>query len=89
MIAQARADEVEARRAGRVATSSSGKEDETYWGYAMRQMNERMEKLGTMSDSVNKLEEASSGWAEDVGKFVEKQKRNLVMGGKMLIPEFA
>jgi hypothetical protein len=88
MIAQARADEAEARKAGRMASSSSGNDEETYWGYAMRQMNERMEKLGTMSDSVNKLEEASSGWAEDVGKFVEKQKRNLVMGGKLLDSEF-
>jgi hypothetical protein len=86
MIAQARADEAEARRTGRVASSSSGNEEETYWGYAMRQMNERMEKLGTMNDNVNRLEEASSGWAQDVGKFVEKQKRNLVMGGKLLIP---
>lgn len=85
MIAQARADEAEARRTSRMASSSSGNEEETYWGYAMRQMNERMEKLGTMSESVNKLEEASSGWAEDVSKFVERQKRNLVMGGKRLI----
>jgi hypothetical protein len=84
MIAQARSDEVAARKAGRSATSSSSREEEGYWDYAMRQMNERMERLGTMSDSVNKLEETSSGWAEDVSKFVERQKRNLVMGGESL-----
>lgn len=86
MIAQARADEATARKAGRASTSSSGREQEGYWDYAMRQMNERMERLGTMNDSVNKLEETSSGWAEDVGKFVERQKRNLVMGGESLEP---
>lgn len=83
MIAQTRADEAAARKAGRATGSSSGKEEEGYWDYAMRQMNERMERLGTVSDSVNKLEETSSGWAEDVSKFVERQKRNLVMGGEL------
>jgi len=82
MIEQARADNAAVRKAGRVTSSAAGKDDEGYWDYAMRQMNERMERLGTMNDNVNKLEEASSGWAEDVSKFVDRQKRNLVVGGE-------
>jgi syntaxin-binding protein 5 len=45
-----------------------------------RQLNERTEKLGLMNDNVNKLEQNSSSWADDVGKFVNKQKKNMVMG---------
>ena len=88
MIEQARADDAAARQAGRAASSSAGKDQEGYWDYAMRQMNERMERLGTMSDNVNRLEEASSGWAEDVGKFVERQKRKVVVGGESQFQRF-
>jgi syntaxin-binding protein 5 len=45
-----------------------------------RQMQERTEKLNVMGDSVDRLESNSSGWAEDVNKFVGKQKKNLMMG---------
>lgn len=88
MIAQARADEqqrrMEERNSG-VATSSSGTEqDEGYWAYMQRQLNERTERLGIMGDSMDNLERSSAGWAEDVGKFVQKQKRNMVMGGMHL-----
>lgn len=92
-IAQTRQDEAARRAQSRAATSSSnpnapppGQEDEGYWAYMQRQMTERTEKLGLMGDSMNRLEGNSSGWAEDVNKFVAKQKRNLVMGavkGKM------
>jgi hypothetical protein len=30
---------------------------------------------------MDHLQENSSGWADDVDKFVSKQKRNLVVGG--------
>ena len=59
-----------------------GQQDEGYWAYMQRQINERTEKLGIMGDSMDKLETNSAGWAEDVGKFVNRQKRNLVMGGE-------
>ena len=35
-----------------------------------------------MGDSVNKLEESSASWADQAGKFVADQKRNMVLGGK-------
>lgn len=51
------------------------------WGeYMTRQLNERTEKLNIMGDSMDKVQENSSGWAEDVNRFVSKQKRNLVLG---------
>ncbi|KAI9703965.1 MAG: hypothetical protein M1820_005747 [Bogoriella megaspora] len=91
MIAQARADERQRRAAdragaeagGSVGSSSAaaaGQQDEGYWAYMQRQLNERTEKLGIMGDSMEKLETNSAGWADDVGKFVNRQKRNLVLG---------
>jgi syntaxin-binding protein 5 len=53
---------------------------ETYWEYMQRQITERTEKLGGLQDNMGKLEESSSSWASEAGKFVQKQKRNLVMG---------
>jgi hypothetical protein len=84
MISQARADEhqrrIEDRNAGVATTSSGTGQDEGYWAYMQRQLNERTEKLGIMGDSMDNLERNSAGWADDVGKFVQKQKRNMVMG---------
>lgn len=58
------------------------------WGqYMTRQLNERTEKINIMGDSMDKVQENSSGWADDVNKFVSKQKRNFVLGsikGKFL-----
>lgn len=52
------------------------------WGdYMTRQLNERTEKLNIMGDSVDKMSENSAGWADDVNKFVNKQKRNVILGG--------
>jgi syntaxin-binding protein 5 len=82
MIAQARSDEAAAKEATRPSASASaaGGAQEGYWDYMQRQLNERTEKLGLVSDNVNKLEQNSSSWADDVGKFVNKQKKNMVMG---------
>ena len=91
MIAHSRADEANRRAeeraqsfADRQASSSAppGRDQEGYWAYMQRQMSERTEKLNIMGDSMDKLEEHSSGWAEDVNKFVSRQKRNVVMGGE-------
>jgi syntaxin-binding protein 5 len=91
MIMQARADEqqrrAESRTAGVASGSSAAGQDEGYWAYMQRQLNERTEKLGIMGDSMDKLESNSAGWADEVGKFVQKQKRNLVMGGKFNLNE--
>ena len=51
------------------------------WGeYMTRQLNERTEKLNLMGDNMDKVQENSQGWADDVNKFVSKQKRNMVLG---------
>jgi hypothetical protein len=34
-----------------------------------------------MGDNMDNLQENSQGWAEDVNKYISKQKRNLVLGG--------
>lgn len=52
------------------------------WGdYMTRQLNERTEKLNIMGDQMDKVQDNSQGWADDVNKFVNKQKRNMVLGG--------
>jgi syntaxin-binding protein 5 len=43
-------------------------------------MNERTQKLNEMGDSMNNLSANSAGWADDVNKYVTKQKRGFVMG---------
>lgn len=64
---------------GRVAAAADSNEG---WGdYLTRQLNERTEKLNIMGDNMESLNEQSSGWADDVSKFVGKQKRNVVLGG--------
>ena len=35
-----------------------------------------------MSDSMDKLEQNSSSFADDVNKFIKNQKRKAVLGGK-------
>ncbi|KAE9966062.1 hypothetical protein BLS_007235 [Venturia inaequalis] len=81
MIAQARSDEAAAKQASRPGASGApAGAQEGYWEYMQRQLNERTEKLGLVNDNVNKLEQNSSSWADDVGKFVNKQKKNMVMG---------
>ncbi|CAK7208937.1 Lethal(2) giant larvae sro7 [Sporothrix curviconia] len=51
------------------------------WGqYLTRQLNQRTEKLNFMSESLDSLQEQSQGWADDVNKFVSRQKRGLMMG---------
>lgn len=91
MIEQMRADEQQRRLANRpaptspAASSSSGREQEGYWAYMQRQVQERTENLGIMGDSMDKLEDNSSGWANDVNKYVGKQKKKAVMGSKFYI----
>ncbi|KIW00842.1 uncharacterized protein PV09_07602 [Verruconis gallopava] len=79
MIAQARADEIAARQAGR-SNQQAGGQDQGYWAYMQDQINQRTQNLSLMGDSVNKLEESSASWAEQASKFVAQQKRNMVFG---------
>ncbi|KAI4234474.1 MAG: hypothetical protein LQ352_008173, partial [Teloschistes flavicans] len=85
MLEQRRAQEEQLRaekRSAAVSPSSNmnGKEDEGYWAYMQRQMQERTQNLNIMSDSMDKVEENSSTWADDVNKYVSKQKKKAVMG---------
>ena len=95
MIEQQRADEAEKRSVARQNTASSsssrppGKQDEGYWAYMQRQIQERTENLGIAGDSMDKMEENSQGFADDVGKFVSNQKKKAVMGCKCLSFSFS
>jgi len=45
-----------------------------------RQVQERTEQLGLTGDSMDRLEENSGEWANDVSKYVSTQKRKAVFG---------
>ncbi|TVY57603.1 Lethal(2) giant larvae protein SRO77-like [Lachnellula cervina] len=81
MLAAA-AEEERLRRSGASApTHTPGTQSSEGWGdFMTRQLNERTEKLNIMGDGMDKMQENSSGWAEDVNKYVSKQKRNMVLG---------
>ena len=90
MLEQQRADE-EARRATSRQTASSssradkqppGQQEEGYWAYMQRQVQERTESLGLAGDNMEKLEDNSAGFADDVNKYVSSQKKKAVMGCK-------
>lgn len=93
MLAQARADEETRRREARAQnpSSSSSSAYPSYptgqqpaganegWGaWAQRNFNERTEKLNIVGDNMDQLSNNSKGWADDVNKYVNKQKRGLV-----------
>jgi hypothetical protein len=82
MLAAAAAEQRLARvGAGAGVTTSSGASQEGWGEYLTRQLNERTEKLNIMGDSMDNLENQSAGWADDVGKYINKQKRNMLLGG--------
>ena len=87
MTEQMRADEDAQRKASRQATSSSsgsapGRQEEGYWAYMQRQVQERTENLGLAGDNMDKLEDNSKGWSDDVNKYVSSTKKKAVMGCK-------
>ena len=76
-------DRQTAMREQKTAQNSSGSvSQEGYWSYMQRQIQERTERLGMTNDCMDRLENTSSGWMEDVDKFVKNQKRKAVMGGE-------
>ena len=78
MIEQTRAEAEQRRQAGRSTPNSSNvaQQDEGYWAYMQRQVQERTEKLGFAGDTMDNLEQSSQSWLNDVNKFVNQQKRN-------------
>jgi hypothetical protein len=67
--------------AGAGAGGARGGEPEGWGQYLTRQLNERTERLTMVDDAMNRLQETSQGWAEDVNKYVKKQKRDVLLGG--------
>ena len=90
MLEQKHAEEQRQRDASRAGGSLASnqaavaQQDEGYWAYMQRQLQERTERLNIMGDSMDKLEESSSNWSDDVNKFVSNQKKKAVMGSKRL-----
>ncbi|KAI4142809.1 MAG: hypothetical protein LQ340_007215, partial [Diploschistes diacapsis] len=83
MLEQMQADDRQRREATKATAATSnapGQEDEGYWSSMQRSVQERTERLNIMGDSMDRLEEASAGWADDVSKFVNDQKKKAVMG---------
>jgi len=82
MIAQARSEDEQRRRADRssAAQAAVSQTDEGYWAYMQRQIQERTERLNTMGDSMDNLQQNSATWLDDVNKFVGKQKRSAATG---------
>ncbi|KAH8174740.1 hypothetical protein LIA77_06159 [Sarocladium implicatum] len=77
---EAAAAEQRAARSGAGPSAAAGTSQEGWGDYLTRQLNERTEKLNMMGDSMDNLQEQSQGWADDVNKFIGKQKRNMVVG---------
>jgi syntaxin-binding protein 5 len=81
MLQQVRSNEAQARAQGQPgAYSSATGQQEGYWAYMQRQVQERTEKLGVLGESVNKLEDASASWASEASKYAKKTKQNMIMG---------
>ncbi len=78
----AHAAEQRAARSAAAAGQSgaAGGEQEGWGSYLSRQLAERTEKLNIMGDNMDNLQVQSQGWADDVNKFMGRQKRNLVVG---------
>jgi len=81
MMAAAAQEARQARAGGGSSSNPRAGTSQEGWGeYLTRQLNERTEKLNIMGDSMDNLQQSSQGWAEDVNKYISKQKRNLFLG---------
>ncbi|KAL2831056.1 lethal giant larvae like, C-terminal-domain-containing protein [Aspergillus cavernicola] len=83
MVEQMRIDEQERRKAAREGRTPPARQDsneEGYLAYMSRQVQERTEKLNFAGDNMDRLEETSNGWAQDVNKYVNTQKKKAVLG---------
>lgn len=85
MLAEARAQQDaefqkqrEAARTGRSPPPDPNQEG--YWAYMQRQIQERTENLGLAGDSMDRTAEASGNFSDDVSKFIARQKRQAALG---------
>ena len=88
MLEQMRAEDQAQRAAGRADPSSSSPApgSEGYWAYMQRQVQERTQNLNIMGDSMDRMEDNSAKWGDDVSKFVGRTKKKVVMGGEFIEP---
>ncbi|KAJ5601655.1 hypothetical protein N7510_011189 [Penicillium lagena] len=81
MMEQMKLDDQERRKAVRDGRPSpADQQGEGYWSSMTRSLQERTERLGLVGDHMDRLEENSSNFANDVGKFVQNQKRKAAFG---------
>ncbi|KAJ5188616.1 hypothetical protein N7472_007630 [Penicillium cf. griseofulvum] len=84
MVEQMKFEDQERRKALREGRTppiaQQGGSQEGYLSYMSRQVQERTERLGIVGDSIDRLEENSSGFANDVNKYVHSQKKKAVLG---------
>lgn len=89
MIEQMRAEEQQKRQMIRQNTAGSsrqqaGNQEEGYWAYMQKQIQERTDNLGLTGDSMDKLESNSQGFTSDVNKFIKDQKKAAIKGCESL-----
>lgn len=83
MVEQMKLDDQERRKAIREGRPPpADQQAEGYWSSMTRSLQERTERLGLVGDNMDRLEENSSNFATDVGKFVQNQKRKAAFGGE-------
>ena len=68
----------DAARTGRAAPPDPNQEG--YWAYMQRQIQERTEQLGFAESSMDRAAESSSSFSDGVSDFVKRQKRQAAMG---------
>lgn len=85
MVAEARANQEaefqrqrDAARTGRAAPPDPNQEG--YWAYMQRQIQERTEQLGFAESNMDRAAESSSSFSDGVSDFIKKQKRQAAMG---------
>ncbi|KAI5855448.1 lethal giant larvae like, C-terminal-domain-containing protein [Tricharina praecox] len=59
----------------------AGQAGEGVFAGMARNMRERTEKLSFTTDTMDRLEESSASFAEDVSKYVSSQKKKAILGG--------
>lgn len=70
---------MQAARGGARAGPASAQSQQSWGDWMSSGLAQRTQNLNIMGDSMDRLEENASGWAEDVNKFVAQQKRKMVI----------
>lgn len=81
MLDAAAAEQRAARQGPRAQQQQAAGSDEGWGSYLSRQLNERTERLNLMGDSMDKLQDQTQGWADDVDRVVRQQRKNMMWGG--------